>query len=152
MSLLEGFPSADIPCQDIREEQLEKTVAYVQALQFWAEKSNLPTLGQPCLLAGSILELREVMEPYISFFDDAILDGVAPLEGFLKDQSEESIPESPQPASTNLPLKRLLQKKQPLFGAPGGTEYSPDTVQGTNHKGRGIPNLISWVERSIASI
>ena len=28
-------------CWDTREEQLEKTVAYTQALQYWAEKSNL---------------------------------------------------------------------------------------------------------------
>ena len=45
-------------CWDIRESQLEKTVAYTQALQFWMEKANLPTLGQPRLLAVSILELR----------------------------------------------------------------------------------------------
>ena len=84
------------PCLDIREEQLERMVAYVQALQFWVEKLNLPTLGQPCLLVESILELRKMMEPYISFFDDTILDGVAPPEGFLKDQFE-----SAQPASTD---------------------------------------------------
>ena len=39
------LPNPKFPCQDIREEQLEKTVAYVQALQFWAEKSNPPTPG-----------------------------------------------------------------------------------------------------------
>ena len=33
------------PCHDIREEQLEKTIAYAQALQYWAEKSNLPMPG-----------------------------------------------------------------------------------------------------------
>ena len=43
---------------DIRELQLEKMVAYAQALQFWVEKANLPTQGQPCLLAGSVVELR----------------------------------------------------------------------------------------------
>ena len=37
------LPNPQFPCWDIREEQLEKTVAYVQALQFWVEKSNLPT-------------------------------------------------------------------------------------------------------------
>ena len=119
MSPLEGFPllpDPKFPCQDIQEGQLEKTVAYVQALQYWAEKSNPPTLGQPCILAGSILELRVVMEPYISIFDDAILGGVAPLEGFLKDQSETTIPESAQPVSTNPPLRRLPQRKQPLLG------------------------------------
>ena len=77
------------------------------------------------------------MEPYISFSDDSVLDGVAPPEGFLKDQPEETILESTWPASTNPPLKRPLQKKQPLLGASGGTKYSPDTMQGTNDEGRG---------------
>ena len=109
------LPDPKFPCWDIREGQLEKTLAYAQAFQYWAEKSNLPMLGQPCLLAGSVLELREVMEPYASFFDDTVLGGVALLEGFLKDQSETTIPESAQPASTDPPLKRLPWKKQPLL-------------------------------------
>ena len=116
------LPNQKFPCWDIREGQLEKTVAYVQAIQFWAERSNPPMLGQPCLLVGSILKLREVMKPYVSF-NDAIMDSIAPQEGFLKDQSEETIPDSAQPASTDPSLKRLLQKRQPLLGAPGETEY-----------------------------
>ena len=73
------------PCPNIREEQLEKTVAYVQALQYWAEKCDPPMLGQPHILVRCILELRRMMEPYVSFSNDAILDGVAPQEGFLED-------------------------------------------------------------------
>ena len=107
------LPDPKFPCQDIQEGQLEKTVAYVQSLQYWVEKSNLCTLGQPCLLVGSILKLRGVMELYISFFDDTVLGSVAPPEGFLKDQSETTIPESAQLASTNPPLRRPLQRKQP---------------------------------------
>ena len=38
-------PDSKFPCQNIREEQLEKTMAYVQALQYWAEKSKLPMPG-----------------------------------------------------------------------------------------------------------
>ena len=38
-------------CQDIRELEWEKMVAYAQALQFWAEKASLPTQSQPHLLA-----------------------------------------------------------------------------------------------------
>ena len=53
------LPDPKFPCWDIQEGQLEKTVAYAQALQYWVEKSNLPMLGQPHLLAGSILKLRE---------------------------------------------------------------------------------------------
>ena len=44
-------PNPKFPCWDIREEQLEKTVAYVQALQFWAEKSN-PTYPGPMMSFG----------------------------------------------------------------------------------------------------
>ena len=35
-----------------------------------------------------------MMEPYVSFFVNVVLDGVAPPEGFLKDQFEGGIPES----------------------------------------------------------
>ena len=73
-------------CWDIRELQLEKTVAYAQALQFWVEKANLPTQGQPCLLAGSVVELREEMKHYISFPDEAVFSGVALLEEPLTTQ------------------------------------------------------------------
>ena len=58
-------------------------VTYAQALQFWAEKSNLPTQGQPCLLAGSVLELREEMKCYISFPDEAVFSSMALTEESL---------------------------------------------------------------------
>ena len=122
------LPNPKFPCWDIREEQLEKTVVYVQALQFWAEKSNPPTPGQPHLLAGSILELREVMEPYISFPNDVILDGVAPLEGFLKNQPEKTVPESDLLASPNCPIEEATAEETAPVRASGGTEYSPDTM------------------------
>ena len=70
-------PDPKFACQDIRESQLEKTVAYAQALQFWVEKANLPTQGQPHLLVGSMLELREVMECYVSFPDNAVFGAMA---------------------------------------------------------------------------
>ena len=34
-------PDPMFPCWDIREGQSQKTAAYVQALQYWAEKANL---------------------------------------------------------------------------------------------------------------
>ena len=109
-------PDPKFPCRDIREEQLEKTMAYVQALQYWVEKSNPSMLGHPHFLAGSILKLRETMEQYISFFDDTVLDGVASLEGFLEDWTKTTIPGSGQLASMTLPSKRLPWKKQPHWG------------------------------------
>ena len=43
-------------CQDIQEIQCEKMVAYAWALQFQAEKADLPTGGKPHLLEGSGIE------------------------------------------------------------------------------------------------
>ena len=110
-------PNPQLPYWDIREEQLEKTVSYVQALQFWAEKFNPPTLGQPCLLAGSILELRAVMEPYVSFPDDAVLDSVAPPDGFWEDQPETTISRSAQPGPAKIPIEEAaVEETAPLGG------------------------------------
>ena len=70
-------PDPKFACWDIRELQLEKTVAYAQALQFWAEKANLPAQDQPLLLVGSVLELREEMKCYVSFPDEAVFSSMA---------------------------------------------------------------------------
>ena len=133
-------------CWDIRESQLEKTVAYAQALQFWVEKADLPTLGQPCLLAGSILELREAMKCYISFPNNAIFGGVALPDESLTTQLEKTIPESVQPVPTNSPIEEAAVKvakeeavARPLEGPstswtpneePTRREYSPNQFPG----------------------
>ena len=52
-------------------------MAYAQALQNWAEKANLPKLGQPHLLAGSVQELQKMMEQYIPFSDKFIYNGIS---------------------------------------------------------------------------
>ena len=96
-------------CQDIRELQQEKMVAYAQALQFWAEKANLPTQGQPYLLVGSIVELREEMKCYISFPDEAVFSGVALPEEPSITQSKEA-PESAQPMQTDSPVEEAVMK------------------------------------------
>ena len=38
-------PDPMFPCQDIREGQSQKTVAYMQALQYWVAKANVPMPG-----------------------------------------------------------------------------------------------------------
>ena len=95
------------PCQDIQEEQLKKTIAYAQALQYWAKRAYLPTLGQPHLLARSILKLWQMMEWYISFSDDNVLDGVAPPEGFHRNQTKLTISGDAPPAFTNVPTEEV---------------------------------------------
>ena len=104
------------PCWDIGEEQLKKTVVYTQALQYWVEKSNLPTLGQPCLLARCVLELQETMEQYMSFSDDTVLDGVAPLEGLFKDKAKITVPGKSHQPSPMSSKEELSGRKQPHLG------------------------------------
>ena len=53
-------------CRDIREIPREKVVAYARVLQHWVEQNNLPAGGEPCLLARSVLELREEVKWYLS--------------------------------------------------------------------------------------
>ena len=67
-----------------------RRLAYAQALQYWAKRANLPMLGWPCLLAGSVLELQRVMELYISFSNDIVPGSVALLEGFFGNQTPVS--------------------------------------------------------------
>ena len=105
-------------CWDIRESQLEKTLAYAQALQFWAQKANLPTLGQPHPLVGSVLELSEAMKGYISFPDDAIFGGMALPDQSLTTQLEKTIPKSTQPASTDSSIKEAAVKVTKEEAAP----------------------------------
>ena len=73
------MPPADsiFACRDIREIPREKVVAYARALQHWAEQNNPPAGGEPCLLAKSVLELREEVKLYLSFTDKEVFWGVA---------------------------------------------------------------------------
>ena len=128
-------PDPKFTCWDIRELQLEKTVAYAQALQFWAEKANLPTQGQPHLLAGSVLELREEIKCYISFPDEAVFSGVALPEESLATQSEDTVPKNAQPTYVDSPAKEAavkatkknhLEGSSPLINSQGGGRcYTP---------------------------
>ena len=53
------LPDSIFTSWDIREVPREKVVAYARALQYWAEQNDLPTGGEPHLLAKGVLELRE---------------------------------------------------------------------------------------------
>ena len=65
--------------RDIREVPREKVVAYARALQYWVEQNDLPTGGEPHLLAKSVLELREEVKWYLTFTDEEVFQGVADL-------------------------------------------------------------------------
>ena len=83
-------------CRDIQEILREKVVAYARALQYWAEQNNPPTKGEPCLLAESVLELREEVRWYLSFTNKEVFKGVP-----LPEEEEEKSPQTPGP--TDLP-------------------------------------------------
>ena len=80
-------------------------MAYAQALQFWAEKANPPSQGQPSLLAGSVLELKEEMKHYVAFHDKTIFSGMALQEGPSTTWLEETTPKNTQPAYANSPAE-----------------------------------------------
>ena len=86
------------PCQDYREGQRQKTLDYPQALQYLAEKANLPMPGQPCLLARCVQEIRWEMKPYVTFIDDVILEGVTPQQELPEWWTRESSLEETLPA------------------------------------------------------
>ena len=80
-------------------------MAYTQALQFWAEKANLPTRGKPCLLVGSVIELREEMKCYISFSDEDVFSGVALPEEPSVTPPKEATPKVTQPTPADPPVR-----------------------------------------------
>ena len=92
------------PSQDFREGQSQKTLAYAQALQYWAEKATLPMLDWPCLLARCVQELRWVMKPYVAFMDDTILEGATPQGELLEGWTWAPIPVETLPAPITVEL------------------------------------------------
>ena len=111
-------------------------MAYAKALQFWVEKANLPTEGQPCLLVGSIVELREEMKCYVSFTDNDIFSGVALLEESPITQPKEATPKGAQPAQANSPVKEATadvtmeptREKKPPNWFPGWEVLYPSRL------------------------
>ena len=102
-------------------------VAYAQALQFWAEKADLPSGGKPCLLAGTVVELWEEMKCYISFSDEDVFNGIGPLEETLVIPPKEATPKSAQKTPADPPVKEATMgmtmqptaEKRPLNKFPG---------------------------------
>ena len=69
-------------------------MAYAHALQYWVEKTDLPTGGQPCLLVESVKELQEEMRCYLSFSDKEVFKGVTPPEEMSANPAEKAKPHS----------------------------------------------------------
>ena len=92
------LPALDprLPCQDYCQEQPQKTLAYAQALQYWAERANLPGPGEMCHLARCVQELRWAMKPFTTFSDRAILEKAVPDHG----SPEAEVKGATQPGTT----------------------------------------------------
>ena len=98
-------PDSIFASQDIWEIQHEKMVTYAWAFQFWAEKVNLLTGGKPCLLVGSVIELKEEMECYLSFSNEDVFKGIALPEETPTISPKEVTPQSTQPTPAGTPVK-----------------------------------------------
>ena len=120
-------PDSIFACWDIQEIPHEKMVAYTCALQFWAEKVNPPTEGKPHLLVGSMIELWEEMECYLSFSNEDVFKGIAPPEVTSIIPPEEVTLQSAQPTPAGTPAKEAAvdttveptAEKRPLNKFPG---------------------------------
>ena len=120
-------PDSVFGCQDIWEVQWEKMVAYAWALQFWAEKADMPTGGKPCLLAGSIVELWEETKSYVSFSNEDVFSGVALPEKPPVIPPKEAMPKGTKPTLANPSVKEATMDiamestsgKKPLNQFPG---------------------------------
>ena len=64
--------------QDIHLAQSQNTIAYMRVLQYWAELVQSPVPSQPCSLVESMWELKQVMEPLISFGEEEVFVTIAP--------------------------------------------------------------------------
>ena len=62
-------PQPPLSCQDYQQQQPMRTLAYAQALQYWAEKANPLGPHELCHLVMCVHELRWVMRPYTTSSD-----------------------------------------------------------------------------------
>ena len=83
------IPDPRMSCQDYREGQAQKILAYAQALQYWAEKANPPKPDKPHLLVRYIHELRWAMRPFTTFTNGAIFRGTTLRPGILEEGATE---------------------------------------------------------------
>ena len=77
-----------LPCQDVRIKPCQMTLTYARALQFWAEKVNLPVSGDPHSLARCVRELRWQVGRYITCNKQGILDGLGDV--LLEDERSKT--------------------------------------------------------------
>ena len=88
-----------LPYQDCQLKPLHWTLAYTQALQYWAEKVNLLVASEPCHLAMCIHELRQCMKRYMTFIDHDVFEGLGHgLPGAEVEEATQPNPIKPLPS------------------------------------------------------
>ena len=68
--------NSHLPCQEYQLKQPWRTLAYAQALQYWAEKANQLVPNEPWYLVMCVHELRWLMNPYMTFTNCDIFQGL----------------------------------------------------------------------------
>ena len=158
------IPDPWMPFQDYREGQPQKTLAYAQALKYWAEKANLPKPDELHLLVRCIHELRWAMRPFTTFTDGAIFRGTTMRLGILEEgATEPSMTETTQtpmlerrpPTSPGEPATLPAEESDVSATAPGEPTAeltsglaASSTPPGTDKKVRESPpcELPSWTQ------
>ena len=145
-------PDSIFASWNIREVPRKKVVVYARALQYWAEQNNLPTGGEPHLLAKGILELREEVKWYLTFTDEEVFHRVAILEAYekkgLTTPSPTDVPKTPpvlEPQPKEQTAKfvgwdKVLHPSQPIITA----RETPQPTRASRPRGRSHP--YSWVK------
>ena len=71
-----AFPPDELSYQDVWQQLTLLTVAYARGLQYWVEKLNPPRRLDLCPLAGSVVELRETVQEYVTFDHWDVVQGL----------------------------------------------------------------------------
>ena len=112
--------------QDFWLTQPQKTLAYAKALQYWAEKAQLPIPGEPCHLAESVLELWWMMEPLTTFMDQEVL-GDTPPSNWVKIMPSR-LAEEPTQWEHNHSRTCQANSRGSFLAANGGRWPGPQTT------------------------
>ena len=83
------FLPNDSSYQDVWLKPQLLSLAYVWALQYWAEEANPPASGKPYHLAMGVRELKWHVRRYTTFSESDIFEGLANVvpEGEYQDTS-----------------------------------------------------------------
>ena len=133
-------------------KQPQKTLAYAKALQHWANLAKPTLLGESHQLVECIKELREWMEPFITFTDAQVFKPIEPLNWVwvTPSKSRETLKPFPhQECSSSRNCGTRMRGVGPTRGIGHSKLTIPSTVNipaGSSQK-TGVPNIFTqWVK------